>query len=153
MAPGINSKMNEMQAALGLLQLQKHPQNIHKRNEIANIYRTKLKDIEGIKLMDVPKNLSNNSHSYFPVFVETLKYGKNRDELYNFLKENDIYGRRYFYPLISHFPTYKGLTSSKPENLPNAERISQEVICLPIYPSMDIRIAKGICDLIKEFKK
>jgi len=98
MAPGINSKMNEMQAALGLLQLKHHQANIEKRQQIANTYKHELKDIEGIKLLDEPEDLSNNNHAYFPIFVDETKFGKSRDDLYEHLKENNIFGQRYFYP-------------------------------------------------------
>lgn len=153
MAPGINSKMNEMQAALGLLQLKHHQANIEKRQQIANTYKHELKDIEGIKLLDEPEDLSNNNHAYFPIFVDETKFGKSRDDLYEHLKENNIFGRRYFYPLISEFPPYRGLNSAKPENLPVAEKIAKQVICLPIYPDLEMNIVDDICSIIKEKKE
>ena len=153
MAPGINSKMNEMQAALGLLQLQKHNQNIEKRQQIAQAYIKELEGVEGISLMHPPEELENSSVSYFPIFVEPEKYGKTRDELYEYLKTQGIFGRRYFYPLISQFPTYRGLPSAKPENLPVAEEITQKVICLPIYPELTVKNVKEISQLIKGFGK
>lgn len=149
--PGINSKMNEMQAALGLLQLKKHKQNINIRQELACAYRDYFKDMPGISLMHIPAELENNSISYFPIFVEFEKYGKTRDELYEHLIEQGIYGRRYFYPLISQFRPYSSLPSAKPENLPVAEKLASRVICLPIYPELDLESVKKISILIKEF--
>ena len=135
-APGINSKMNEMQAALGILQLKYHQNNIEKRKEIAIKFSIELANIEGIDILSKVPELSNYNYSYFPIFVDQNKYGKTRDELYNFLKENGIFGRRYFYPLISDFLIYKNLVSAKSENLLVAHDISIRVICLPIYPDM-----------------
>ncbi|MCF8222794.1 MAG: DegT/DnrJ/EryC1/StrS family aminotransferase [Bacteroidales bacterium] len=150
MAPGINSKMNEMQAALGLLQLQHHQANIKKRQQIADIYDNELNDVKGIFLLDHPTELENYNNSYFPIFVDEEKYGRSRDELYFSLKKEGIYGRRYFYPLISDFPPYRGLGSPKSENLPNAKRLSNRVICLPIYSGLDKKDIKRIINLIKK---
>jgi dTDP-4-amino-4,6-dideoxygalactose transaminase len=135
MAPGINSKMNEMQAALGLLQLKHYHTNIQKRETIAKVYRKGLANLKGISFLPEPENTESN-FAYFPVFVNEREYGMSRDQLYEKLKQNNIYGRRYFYPLISEFPMYKGLDSAKPSNLPVAEKIASEVICLPIYPDL-----------------
>jgi len=145
--PGINAKMNEMQAALGLLQLKEIKNNISKRKEIALQYRKNLRGVQGIRFLDDIEGIKHN-HPYFPIFVNQKKYGKSRDRLYEELKENNIFARRYFYPLISHFPIYRGLNSASSSNLSVAEEISKEVICLPIYPdlSMDdvIKISKFI---------
>ncbi|MFW6371538.1 MAG: DegT/DnrJ/EryC1/StrS family aminotransferase [Bacteroidota bacterium] len=152
MAPGINSKMNEMQAALGLLQLKHHKENIEKRQAIDNAYRNMLENVPGIKLMPKQEELEDNCFSYFPVFVESGKYGKTRDELYEYLKTQNIFGRRYFYPLISQFPSYRGLPSAHPENLPIAEEMTQKVICLPIYPDLSHENVKRISELIIGFR-
>jgi len=149
MAPGINSKMNEMQAALGLLQLKHHKSNIQKRAVIAKKYKEILKEIKGITTLPEHPDLSDYNNSYFPIFVDEKAYGKSRDELYFYLKENGIYGRRYFYPLISQFPTYRGLVSSKPSNLPMAEEITKKVICLPIYPGIKEDNILKIINLIR----
>lgn len=148
MAPGINSKMNEIQAALGLLQLKNHNTNIEKRKKITQFYKKELKDFPGISLLPEPENVQSN-YSYFPIFVEEEKYGLNRDHLNEKLKQNGIIGRRYFYPLISEFSIYKGLDSAKPENLPVAERIAKQVLCLPIYPNLDLNDLKRITTIIK----
>lgn len=146
--PGINAKMNEIQAAYGLLQLNYVDGYIDKRKEITNIYREQLKEIPGIKFLEDMEGI-NHSYSYFPILVDQEKYGKTRDELYEELKTQNIFGRRYFYPLISQFPTYRGLTSSKPENLPIATKIADQVICLPIYPELDIESIIKIVTIIK----
>ena len=148
MAPGINSKMNEMQAALGVLQLKKHDENIQKRSVIAKFYRSKLEGVEGVSFLPEHPAISQHNNSYFPIFVDEEKYGKNRDELYFYLRENGIYGRRYFYPLISQFPTYRGLDSARNDNLPNATALADSVICLPIYPDLQINKVDYICQLI-----
>lgn len=148
MAPGINSKMNEMQAALGLLQLKHHNKNIEKRAEIAKTYREGMKNIIGISNLPEMQGLSNFNNSYFPIFVDESEYGKSRDELYFHLRENGIFGRRYFYPLISDFPTYRGLDSARNDNLQNAKIIADKVICLPIYPDLEIQNAHRIIDII-----
>jgi dTDP-4-amino-4,6-dideoxygalactose transaminase len=150
MAPGINSKMNEMQAALGIIQLKKHDENILKREKVAHCYKDGLKDIEGITLLAEYPGLEKYNHAYFPIFIDGKKYGKTRDELYDHLKENSIYGRRYFYPLISQFPMYRGIDSAKPKNLPVAEEITKKVICLPIYPELDLEIVSNIVEIIRQ---
>jgi len=149
MAPGINSKMNEMQAALGLLQLKYHKKNIDSRKKIADFYKSELENVHGISVLPDYPELGDYNYSYFPIFVDEKQYGKSRDELYFYLKEKGINGRRYFYPLISNFPTYRGLPSSKMGNLPVAESISEKVICLPIYPSLETGIIGRIIDFIK----
>ena len=131
-APGINSKMDEMRAAYGILNLRQVDKAIESRKQSAQLYRETLKDIEGISyLKDMPGVRHN--YSYFPIFVDTEVYGMTRDELYGKLKENNIFGRRYFYPLITEFTTYRGLPSADPSNLPNAHRMANSVICLPMY--------------------
>lgn len=131
-APGINSKMDEMRAAYGILNLRQVDKAIESRKQSAQLYRETLKDVEGISyLKDMPGVRHN--YSYFPIFVDTEVYGMTRDELYGKLKENNIFGRRYFYPLITEFTTYRGLPSADPSNLPNAHRMANSVICLPMY--------------------
>jgi dTDP-4-amino-4,6-dideoxygalactose transaminase len=153
MAPGINSKMNEMQAALGLLQLKHHDENIKKREQVAYKYKEALKEIEGINCLSENPDVTNFNHAYFPVFVDEKEFGKSRDELYFYLKEKGIYGRRYFYPLISQFPNYRGLESAKKENLPVAEQITRDVICLPIFPNLSLKTVEEITSYIKDFSK
>jgi len=149
-SPGINAKMNEFQAALGLLQLKYIDKAIEKRKQIANHYREKLKNISGLSyLEDIPG--VKHCYTYFPVLINEDKFGKNRDEVYEELKLHNIYGRRYFYPLISQFPTYRGLESAQPGKMPIAEKATQEVICLPIYPELRIEIANQICQVFVRY--
>jgi len=149
-APGINAKMNELQAAYGLLQLKHVEQAIQQRKDISLLYRDLLKNIKGITFQNDVEGVKHN-YSYFPIFVEAKEYGISRDMLYEELQKNNIYGRRYFYPLISQFPTYSGLPSASADNLPVAESITKKVICLPIYPGLDIEIVKKICEIISLF--
>jgi len=140
--------MNEVQAALGLVQLKHHAKNIEKRKTIAETYRKNLKDIKGISLLPELEKTDSN-YSYFPIFVDEKEYGMSRDELYEKLKQHGIFGRRYFYPLISEFSMYKGLDSAKPDNLPVAEKIAEQVICLPIYPDLKFENIKRLAEILK----
>ncbi len=148
--PGINAKMNEFQAALGLLQLKYIDEYISKRKKIAQTYYEELLGIKGIRMLGEIESVKHN-YAYFAIFIDEDKYGTSRDNLYNKFKENNIYARRYFYPLISQFPTYRGLESARPENLPIAEKITNEVLCLPIYPSLGFEDISTIVNLIKKF--
>ena len=151
MAPGINSKMNEMQAALGLLQLKYHNLNIGKRKIIAETYRKEFSGIKGISLLPEPIDTESN-YAYFSIFVNEKEYGISRDGLYERLKKHCIYGRRYFYPLISEFPMYRGLESAKPGNLSVAKKMADSVICLPIYPGLSMDTISMIVEIIKTQK-
>ena len=131
-APGINGKMDEIRSAYGLLNLQQVDAAIAARREIALKYREGLKNIGGIRFMDDMLGVRHN-YSYFPVFIDAEDYGMTRDELYFKMKEQNILGRRYFYPLISEFSTYRGLESASPYNLPIATQMADSVICLPMY--------------------
>jgi len=134
--PGINAKMNEIQAAFGLLQLKYIDELIERRKDIYSYYNKKLEHIEGITVLKLPENVKS-CYSYYPILIDENLFCKTRDQIYNKLKENNIYSRRYFYPLISQFPTYKGLDSAAPSNLPVATRIASQVLCLPIYPELN----------------
>lgn len=131
-APGINSKMDEIRAAYGLLNLKQVDAAIENRRQVAIKYRESLRQVEGITFMDDTPNVKHN-YSYFPIFIDENKYGITRDELYYKMKEQNVLGRRYFYPLISEFTTYRGLASSNPQNLPNAHKMANSVICLPMH--------------------
>jgi dTDP-4-amino-4,6-dideoxygalactose transaminase len=147
-APGINAKMNEIQAAMGLLQLKYIDENINKRKTIVQHYKKGLKEIEGITYMeDMPE--VKHCYSYFPVLIDKEKYGKTRNEVYEILKKHDIFGRRYFYPLISQFPTYRGLESAQTGKLPIAEEITEKIICLPLYADLNLKIVDKIIDILK----
>ncbi len=139
--PGINSKMDEMRSAYGLLNLKQVDAAIEARHQVAIQYRKALRDVEGITFFDDIPGVRHN-YSYFPIFVDAEKYGMTRDELYLKMKENGVLGRRYFYPLISEFSTYRGLPSAAKENLPQAHKMADSVICLPMHHALadiDIR--------------
>lgn len=131
-APGINSKMDEMRSAYGLLNLRQVDAAIEARHQVAIQYREALRPLEGIRFMDDIPGVKHN-YSYFPIFIDAEKYGMTRDELYFKMKEQNVLGRRYFYPLISEFSTYRGLSSASKENLPNAHLMADSVICLPMH--------------------
>ena len=146
--PGINAKMNEVQAAMGLLQLKHINSLIAQRKEVADLYREKLKNIDGLSFPgDLPQ--MEHNYSYFPVMIDADKFGLTRDQLYEKLKKHNIFARRYFYPLISNFPTYQGLPSSVFENLTIANGIAEQVLCLPIYPGMEKESVVEIFNLFK----
>lgn len=146
-APGINAKMNEVQAAMGLVQLKYIDANIEKRKQITEAYRAKLKGINGLVFLEDMPNVKH-CYSYFPILISKEKFGRTRDELYEELKKHNVFGRRYFYPLISQFPTYKGLDSAQPGKMPVAEKITEQVICLPIYSELFIEEINKICEII-----
>jgi dTDP-4-amino-4,6-dideoxygalactose transaminase len=147
--PGVNAKMNEMQAAMGLLQLKYIDENIEKRRQIGFRYRAALKDIPGLRFLnDIPA--VHHCYSYFPIFIDEERYGKSRDEVYETLKQHNIYARRYFYPLISQFPTYRGLESAHVSNLPEASKLTDQVICLPIYPDLNMEQLSNICNVLRD---
>ncbi|MDH3375802.1 MAG: DegT/DnrJ/EryC1/StrS family aminotransferase [Gammaproteobacteria bacterium] len=144
-APGINGKMSEFNAALGLLQLKYIGQALAQRKQIDAVYRKLLKGLKGIHcLNDVGEKVAN--YAYFPILVNA-NYPISRDELYQRLKDNGVHPRRYFYPLISDFPMYRGLPSALRENLPVATDAAQKILCLPIYPSLK----KSVVDEIARF--
>ena len=147
--PGINAKLNEVQAAYGLLQLKYVDGFIEKRKQITELYRDLLKDIQGISFLNDMQGVSH-CYSYFLILVDEEKYGMSRDDLYEKLKEHNILGRRYFYPLISDFEPYKHLPSATKENSPIATRIAQQVLCLPIYVELNENDVKRIVDIIKK---
>ena len=146
-APGINSKMDEIRAALGLLNLKQVDEAIEKRHQVAIRYREALRNVKGIRFFDDMPGVKHN-YSYFPIFVNAEEYGMTRDELYFKMRDQDVYGRRYFYPLISTFSTYCGLESARPENLPNATRIANEVICLPMHHGLNKDNVNKIIDVL-----
>lgn len=130
--PGINSKVDEMRAAYGLLNLKQVDAAIAARQQVAIKYREALRDVEGITFFDDMPGVKHN-YSYFPIFIDEKAFGISRDALYAKMKEANVLGRRYFYPLISEFSTYRGLESANPKNLPNAHKIADSVLCLPMH--------------------
>lgn len=134
-APGINGKMDEMRSAYGLLNLNQVDAAIEARHQVAVKYREALKSIPGISFWNDMPGVYHN-YSYFPIFVDSEKYGMSRDELYYKMKEHGVLSRRYFYPLISNFPTYRGLPSAAIENLPVGNKMANEVLCLPMHHTL-----------------
>ena len=157
--PGINSKMDEIRAAYGLLNLQHVDSAIAARKRVAEQYVEALKDVEGITLYQPivdslapsPNNLSpyRLNYSYFPIFVDAAEYGMTRDELYEKMRANNVLGRRYFYPLISTFSPYNMYPSAAKENLPNAHKMADTVICLPMHHALSEGDVKRVIDSIR----
>lgn len=147
-APGINAKMNELQAAFGLLQLKHVDKAINRRREIDALYRHELSSVKRISCPALPVDTIYN-YAYFPILVEKA-YSLLRDELNDKLRQNGIFPRRYFYPLISDFPTYRGLSSASKSNLPIARNVADQVLCLPIYPDLDNKTIERIVSIIRE---
>lgn len=146
-APGINGKMSEINAAFGCLQLKHIDSALSRRQTIDVLYRKELADVKGIACLGGATDTISN-HSYFPVLVGA-DYPCNRDELYLKLKENGIYARRYFYPLISDFPMYRSMVSAQHGNLPVAAAASARILCLPIYPNLGVQDQQRIIDIIR----
>ena len=145
-APGINGKMSEINAAFGLLQLKHMDKVFEKRKEIDSTYRVLLKDIKGIKLLSNSEQIDSN-YAYFPILIEN-NYPISRDNLNERLKSIDVIPRRYFFPLISEFPMYRGLTSANRDNLKHAYESSLKILCLPIYPDLPMEIVQKISTFI-----
>lgn len=149
-APGINSKMDDVRAAYGLLNLKQVDMAILHRKKIVETYREALKNVKGIRFLTDKDNIQYN-YAYFPIFIDS-NYGLSRDAIYNKLKEHNIFGRRYFYPLISTFSTYKGLESANPLNLPIATEMANQVLCLPIYADLQHEDVQRVIECIVEKK-
>ena len=146
-APGINSKMDEVRAAYGLLNLKQVDEAIEKRHQVAIKYRSALRNVQGIRFFDDMPGVRHN-YSYFPIFINAEEYGQSRDELYLKMKADGVLGRRYFYPLISTFSTYRSLPSAGAENLPVATKVANEVICLPMHHQLSDEEVNQILSLI-----
>lgn len=145
--PGINSKMDEMRAAYGLLSLKQVDVAIEARKNTTDVYREALRRVDGLTFYEDMPGVKHN-YSYFPMFIDAEKYGMTRDELYFKMKEANVLGRRYFYPLISEFSTYRGLESARRENLPNAHKMADTVICLPMHHELSEGDMERILELI-----
>ncbi len=146
-APGINSKVDEVRCAYGLLNLKQVDTAITNRQKVAKQYREAMRNVPGIRFFDDMQGVRHN-YSYFPIFINAKEYGISRDELYFKLRENGVWGRRYFYPLISTFSTYRSLSSATTENLPVATKIANEVICLPMHHELSDADLERILNLI-----
>ena len=147
-APGINGKMSEINAAFGLLQLTRIEDVFAKRKKIDDVYRIELGKVQGLNLIELSSDISPN-YSYFPVLVEN-DFPICRDTLYQKLKDRGIFARRYFYPLISDFPMYRGLSSALKSNLPVATSAASKILCLPIYPDLTENEQQRVIEIIKE---
>ena len=145
--PGINGKMNEFQAAFGLLQLDMIDAEIVNRHRLTQIYRETLAGVPGIRVQHDLPDVEHN-YGYFPILVDEAAYGMSRDDLYTVLKEFNIFARKYFYPLCSQFACYAALPSSAPANLPVAERITREILCLPLYGTLEEETVRTISAVI-----
>lgn len=148
-APGINSKVDEVRAAYGLLNLKQVDHAINSRRKVAIRYRDELQGVKGITFFNDIPGVRHN-YSYFPIFINAEEYGMTRDELYFKMKEYNVFGRRYFYPLISTFSTYRGLDSANPDNLPVATQMSNNVICLPMHHALSENEVEYILQIIKK---
>ena len=149
--PGINSKMDEVRSAYGLLNLKQVDAAIEARHKVAIAYRKALDSVEGISFWNDMPGVKHN-YSYFPIFIDADKYGMTRDDLYSLLKNHNIISRRYFFPLISDFSTYRELPSASPDNLPNATRIANAVICLPMHHLLSSSDIQRVLSVIIEKK-
>ena len=147
---GGNAKMNEFQAAMGLINLRYIERGIQRRKKIVEIYRELLRDIEGITYLKDMKNVKHN-YAYFPIIIDENKYGKSRDEVFEKLKEYNVFARKYFYPLTSDFECYKDIEGNK-DNLKNSKYISNRVITLPLYEDLEMEDVEYICELINYIK-
>ena len=134
-APGINGKMDEVRAAFGLLNLKQIDAAIEARHNVAMRYREVIDKIEGLSYLVEQSDIRYN-YGYFPIFVNEARFGMSRDALYEKLKANNIFGRRYFFPLISSFAPYNTYPSATPENLPIATRMAEQVLCLPMHHAL-----------------
>ena len=148
-APGINSKVDGVRAAYGLLNLKQVDHAINSRRKVAIRYRDELQGVKGITFFNDIPGVRHN-YSYFPIFINAEEYGMTRDELYFKMKEHNVFGRRYFYPLISTFSTYRGLDSANPDNLPIATQMSNNVICLPMHHALSENEVEYILQIIKK---
>lgn len=150
--PGINGKMNEIQAALGLAVLDCIEAEKENRKILRDIYVSRLKDIPGIHLMEDPPKVKPN-YSYFVIRISERDYGLSRDDVYRRFREYNVFARKYFYPLGSNYPCYRTLPSSDPVCLPVANRVAKEVLCLPFYGELDPGSVNKICDILMGMKR
>lgn len=147
-APGINGKMDEMRSAYGLLNLKQVDNAIAARQKVAEIYKAALRPIKGIVFWDDMPKVRHN-YSYFPIFINAEEYGETRDSLYFRMKEKGVLSRRYFYPLISNFPSYHGFSTAAKENLPFGNKMADEVLCLPMHHALTEEDLERVINLIK----
>lgn len=145
--PGINAKMNELQAAFGLLQLEGLEEEIEHRRRLTELYRRRLSGVPGLVVREDLPGVRHN-YAYFAVLVEPRRFGLSRDELHDLLQRFNVFSRKYFYPLCSHYSCYAALPSARPEDLPVAERVADRVLCLPLYGTLAEERVEAVCDAI-----
>jgi dTDP-4-amino-4,6-dideoxygalactose transaminase len=148
-APGINSKMDEVRSAYGLLNLKQVDTAIAARKKVANAYREVLKDVKGIRFFDDMQGVKHN-YSYFPIFINEAEYGMSRDGVYEKMKAQGILSRRYFYPLISAFEPYRHYPTAAEANLPVATKVANEVLCLPMHHALTDEDINRIISSLKQ---
>ena len=149
--PGINGKLNEIQAAIGLINLRHIEVERQKRYQIIKKYKEQLNGLLGVQVFEIPEDVKN-SYQYFMIRIGD-EFSLSRDEVYSELKKYNVFTRKYFYPLCSDYDCYKHIPSASPENLPVAHKIVKEVLCMPLYGALQLDEVEKICDLIKGLKK
>lgn len=149
--PGINGKMNEVQAAIGLINLKCIDEERAKRQKIVEAYKKNLADIPGIRVFEIPENI-RNSYQYFMIRIGK-EFGRSRDEVHTELKKYNVITRKYFHPLCSDYSCYSHLPSASPENLPVAHKVVREVLCMPLYGDLELEAVEKICLVIKNLKQ
>lgn len=146
--PGINGKMNELSALMGRCVLPLVDDERAKRTALRTLYAEELKGVPGIEVLKIPEGVTD-SCQHFVIQISTSKFGKNRDDVYTSLRQNNVYSRKYFYPLISDYPCYHHLPSTRSSALMTAKEASEQVLCLPFYGGLHESEVKGICQIIK----
>ena len=152
MLTGINGKLNEIQASLGLVNLKYMDAEREKRRKIGEIYHYHLGQVEGLTLNKLPANVQH-SYQYFPIRINEKAFGASRDKVFDTLKSYNVFARKYFYPLCSDIPCYRHIPSSEPANLPVAQAVVKEALCLPFYGALTIPSVEKICEIIRGCKK
>ncbi len=150
--PGINGKMNEIQAILGLVNLNYIDEEIKKRKSLVAAYQHFLKDVDGITFLTTPPSVKSN-YQYFVIRVESRVFGCSRDFIYKKFKEYNIFTRKYFFPLCSDYPCYRHITSAAPSNLPVANKVAKDVLCMPLYGDLTVNDIERICNILKSFRR
>jgi dTDP-4-amino-4,6-dideoxygalactose transaminase len=153
--PGINGKMNEVQAAIGLVNLELIEQERAKRARIVEVYRSRLADIDGIRIVGSDRGDSGirQSYQYFVIRINEREFGCSRDFVYRRLKEYNVFARKYFFPLCSDYTCYRNLPSAASANLPVANQVAQEVLSLPLYGGLELAAVERICDMLRSFSQ
>jgi dTDP-4-amino-4,6-dideoxygalactose transaminase len=149
--PGINGKMNELQAAIGIVLLEYVAEERAKRKYLIECYKNCLKDMEGITFLEDQVNIKGN-YQYFTIRIDEKLFGCSRDFIYEQFKEYNVFTRKYFYPLCSEYTCYKQLPSSSAINLPVANQVVREVLSMPLYGELSTSDIERICDILKEIR-